>query len=126
MQSKEHPGHQPQQASAKSTRMCRLPDRIQRPTVYNPLTPVFGEGIVPIAQLLPAGAFGPEAVKAMTAAFEETLRELELLDHNDPLTEIVARKIIEGARLGVRDPIRLRELAVARFPERKNSAVPRT
>ena len=62
----------------------------------------------------------------MTAAFEETLRELEVLDHSDPLTEIVAKKIIEGARLGVCDPIRLRELAVARFPQRKNSAVPRT
>jgi hypothetical protein len=83
-----------------------------------------GEEIVPIAQFLPAGAFGPEAVKAMTAAFEEILRELEVLDYNDPLTEIVAKKIIEGARLGVRDPIRLRELA--RFPERRNSAVPRT
>ncbi len=96
---------------------------VQRCTIRS--RPCWG-GIVPIAQLLPAGAFGPEAVKAMTTAFEETLRELELLDHNDPLTEIVARKIIEGARLGVRDPIRLRELAVARFPERKNSAVPRT
>jgi hypothetical protein len=63
--------------------MRRLPDCIQRPTVYNPVTArfgVFGEEIVPIAQLLPAGAFGPEAVKAMTAAFEETLRELKLLE----------------------------------------------
>ena len=67
---------------------------------------------MPIQPLLPAGAFGPEAVKAMASAFEDILRELMLLDHNDPLTEIVAKKIIEGARLGVRDPIRLRELAV--------------
>jgi hypothetical protein len=72
---------------------------------------------VPIQPLLPAGAFGPEAVKAMASAFDDILRELMLLDHNDPLTEIVAKKIIAGARLGVCDPIRLRDLAVKSLNE---------
>ncbi len=53
----------------------------------------------------------------MTAAFEAILHELTLLDHYDPLTEIVAKKIIEGARLGVRDPIRLRKLAMKSLSE---------
>jgi len=43
-------------------------------------------------------SFGPEAITAMTAAFEDTLRTLGLVDHNGLATEIVAKKIIERMR----------------------------
>ena len=73
---------------------------------------------MPIQQFLRANhAFDPQAVKAMTAAFEAILHELTLLDHFDPLTEIVAKKIIEAARLGVHNPTRLRELVVKSLSE---------
>jgi hypothetical protein len=40
----------------------------------------------------------------MTAAYEEALRILRLADPDDPITEALARKIIEVARTGEPDP----------------------
>jgi hypothetical protein len=37
-------------------------------------------------------------VKAMTVAYEDVLRELKLADRADPLTEMIAKKIIELAQ----------------------------
>jgi len=64
---------------------------------------------VPIHALLHKHAFGPEEVKLLASAFEDTLRALRLVDRNDPMTTIVAKKIIELAQSGERDPIRLRD-----------------
>ena len=67
---------------------------------------------MPIHRLLNDCAFDPETIEVMVTAFEEALRELRLTDRADPLTETVARKIIELAQRGERDPSRLREHAV--------------
>ena len=60
-------------------------------------------------------AFGPETIALLAAALEDTLRALGLADRNDPAVTRVAKTIIELARLGERDPIRLRNLALASF-----------
>jgi hypothetical protein len=60
-------------------------------------------------------AFGPDAIAVLAVALEDTLRQLRLVDRNDPAATMVAKKIIELARRGERDPIRLREQAVASF-----------
>jgi hypothetical protein len=65
-----------------------------------------------IYRVLQEAAFGPEAVKAMTTAYEEVLKELKLTDRSDTLAEIVARKIIECAQTGERDPNRLRDVVL--------------
>ena len=67
---------------------------------------------MPIIRLLEREAFSPEDIKVLTAAFEDVLRELELIDRTDPLTELVAKKIIECAQTGLRDPVRLRDCAL--------------
>jgi hypothetical protein len=54
--------------------------------------------------LLKEAAFSPEDVSRMTAAYEAALRLLRLTDRTDPVTEIVAKKIIEVTRNGERDP----------------------
>ena len=41
--------------------------------------------------------------------FEDLLRELKLTDRTDPLTTIVAHKVITVAQTGERDPQRIRE-----------------
>ena len=51
-------------------------------------------------------------VAVMVTAFEDALRELGLSDRADPATELVARKIIELAERGERDPARLRDQVV--------------
>jgi hypothetical protein len=40
----------------------------------------------------------------MSAAFIAACQKLRLADRSDPLTEIVARKIIEFRQRGIRDP----------------------
>jgi hypothetical protein len=67
---------------------------------------------MPINRLLKDGVFGPEDIKVLTAAFEDTLRELRLVDRSDSIAEIAAKEIIELARSGERDPVRLREQTV--------------
>ena len=60
-------------------------------------------------------AFGPDAIAMLGVALEDALRQLRLVDRNDPVATKVAKKIIELARRGERDPIRLREQAVQSF-----------
>jgi hypothetical protein len=68
---------------------------------------------MPIQQLLKDQQhFGPEDIKVLSSAFEEALRALRLVDRTDPATQLVARRIIELAQQGERDPIRLREGAI--------------
>jgi hypothetical protein len=70
-----------------------------------------------IYRLLQHSAFEPEHISAMAVAFEQALADLKLVDRTDPLTELIARKVIEIAQCGERDPIRLREQTVAAFSD---------
>jgi len=56
--------------------------------------------------------FEPEDVICMAQAYESALMTLQLSDRQDPFTEIVAKKIVEVAELGERDPNRLRDRAL--------------
>jgi hypothetical protein len=67
---------------------------------------------MPIQKLLQQHAFEPEEIKVLSSTFEEALLELGLVDRTDPATQLVAKRIIELAQRGERDPIRLREGAV--------------
>ena len=67
---------------------------------------------MPIRPLLKNHAFGPDEIRVLTAAFEDTLRTLRLANRGDPVPEIIARKIIELAQQGERDPVQLRERAI--------------
>jgi hypothetical protein len=65
-----------------------------------------------IYRLLQHSAFTPEDIAPIGAAYEDCLRILKLTNPSDPLSEIIAKAIIEIAQTGVRDPIQLRELAL--------------
>jgi hypothetical protein len=54
-------------------------------------------------------AFEPEAITMMTRAYKDVCRTLGLNDRDHPEADLVAKKIIEFAQRGERDPIRLRE-----------------
>jgi hypothetical protein len=49
---------------------------------------------VPIRPLLKNHAFGPDEIRVLTTAFEDTLHTLRLTNRADPVTEIIAKKII--------------------------------
>jgi hypothetical protein len=71
--------------------------------------------IMPIYRLLQNKAFQPEAVAVMGEVFEDAIRTLGLVDRADPLTELVAKKVIELAQEGVSDRVRLRTLTLKAF-----------
>jgi hypothetical protein len=59
------------------------------------------------------GAFGPEVIAIMSSAYHAVLSDLGLSDHEDSITLLVARRIIDLAAEGERDPERLRATALA-------------
>jgi hypothetical protein len=65
-----------------------------------------------IYRLLQNCAFAPEDIAPLVAAYEECLRTLKLSDPTDPVTGIVAKKIIEVAQTGIRDSAELSRLAL--------------
>jgi hypothetical protein len=65
---------------------------------------------MPIPEFLGVGSFLPEDLDAMNKAFSGALQKLGLHDLKDPMTERVARRIINAALAGERDPIRLTEI----------------
>jgi hypothetical protein len=79
---------------------------------------------MPIRQLLDSNAFNPEEVTMLRDVFEDTLRALKLVDRSDPVTLLIAKKIIGLARRGERDPARLRQAAVQVFSDEDRSDTP--
>jgi hypothetical protein len=57
-------------------------------------------------------SFGPDEIDVLVTAFEDALRQLQLSDREDPVTLTVAKRIIELANQGERDPVRLRDRAL--------------
>jgi hypothetical protein len=66
---------------------------------------------MPINRLFREGKIKPEEVERLNRAFTFTLRSLSLVDRNDPICEIVARKVIEIDRAGTHDPDEISKLA---------------
>jgi hypothetical protein len=65
-----------------------------------------------IYRMLQGSAFGPEDIERLSAAHEEALRLLQLSDRTDPITQIVAQRIIHAAQTGVREPSEIFRLAI--------------
>lgn len=64
---------------------------------------------MPISPYLGEESFDPEQVRAMGIAFEKACQVLALTDAADQLRKKIAIKIIETARTGERDSVRLFE-----------------
>lgn len=57
---------------------------------------------MPITPFLRDQAFDPETIQVLSSAFEKVCANLGLSDRADPMTELVAKQIIEAAQRGVR------------------------
>lgn len=60
-----------------------------------------------IHRLLQNSAFGPEEIDCMVRAYEASVRALRTTDQSGAGAEAVAKKIIEIAQTGERDPVKL-------------------
>jgi hypothetical protein len=56
-----------------------------------------------VHQLFHKTAFSPEEIAVLVTAYEATLKKLGLVDRDDPLARMIAKKIIELAERGVRE-----------------------
>jgi hypothetical protein len=67
---------------------------------------------VAIRRLIQGQGFDPKEIQVLSKVFEDTLSSLHLVNRADPISEYIAKKIIECAQKGERDPVRLREYAM--------------
>jgi len=69
---------------------------------------------MPINRIL-KGKRAPEEIELLNKAFNHALNLLGVVDRNDPLCDMVARKVIEVGALGPSEPREIAEMAVARI-----------
>jgi hypothetical protein len=67
---------------------------------------------VPIYRLIQPGVFAPEVVAMMGEVFEDVLKTLGVAGRDDPVTTLVAHRIIELVQSGESDPVRLKQLTL--------------
>lgn len=67
---------------------------------------------MPIRRLIEPGVFAPELVAMMGNVFEDVLKTLGLKRRDDPVTTLIARRIVELVQSGEHDPARLKQLAL--------------
>ncbi len=65
-----------------------------------------------INRLLARTSLGLEEIRLLNEAYKRALRGLHLVDRNDPLTEMVAKKIIEVSQGGINDPAQISQRAI--------------
>jgi hypothetical protein len=68
---------------------------------------------MPIRGMLSKSAFNPEQISELAAVFESVLADLNLVDRADPVTELIAKVIIDCAREGEFDRVKLHDCAIA-------------
>jgi hypothetical protein len=75
-----------------------------------------------IYRLIANGSFGPDVIEGMTAAYEAALVDLRMIDRSDPLTELIAKSIVNVTATGERDPEIIKERALNALGVRKTAA----
>ena len=71
-----------------------------------------GESEMTIRRLLQNSPVSPEEIVQLRIAYQKTLDSLHLVDRSDPVSEIVAKRVIQVASTGVRDPVQICKIAL--------------
>jgi hypothetical protein len=64
-----------------------------------------------IDRLLKGSSLDRELIVQLKLAYEATLRALHLVDRNDPITELIARRVIDVGKRGG-DPFEISKLVI--------------
>jgi hypothetical protein len=72
---------------------------------------------MPLTPYLKEAVFDPKAIEAMNAAFLAICKSLQLDRRDAARAEFVARKVIDIARAGERDPQRIHDLVLLALKE---------
>ena len=65
-----------------------------------------------IYRLLRRHVFEPEDLRLLGIVYEDVLKVLGLVDRKDPATEMIAKRLVELAQTGERDPQCLKDLTI--------------
>ncbi len=57
-----------------------------------------------IYRLIANGSFGPDEIEVMKAAYEAALVDVGVTDRDQPITELIAKSIVNVTATGERDP----------------------
>ena len=71
-----------------------------------------GESEMTIRRLLQNSPVSPGEIVRLRIAYQKSLHALHLVDRNDPVSEIVAKKVIQIASTGVRDPAQICKIVI--------------
>ena len=96
-----------------AVRLRKTPDFICLAII--PMLEMFRKGlgaIMAIYKLIANGAFGPDEINVMTEAYEGALIDLDIPNRNDPITELIAKSILNVTATGERNPIVVKEGAL--------------
>ena len=69
---------------------------------------------MPIRQYIKV-EMGSADINRLNVAYAKALRMLDLIDRSDPITEIVAQRVIEAGTSGVTDPQEIADTVVSHF-----------
>jgi hypothetical protein len=75
-----------------------------------------------IYRLIANGSFGPDEIEVMTAAYERALIDLGVANRDDPITDLIAKAIVNVTATGERDPILVKERAINALGVRRPTA----
>ena len=75
-----------------------------------------------IYKLIANGSFGPDEIEVMKAAYEAALIEVAISDRDDPLTDLIAKAIVNVTATGERNPQVVMERALNALGVRRPAA----
>jgi len=78
--------------------------------------------LMAIYRLIANGSFGPDEIKVMTAAYEGALIDLNVANRDDPITDLIAKAIVNVTATGEREPILVKERAINALGVRRSTA----
>ena len=70
---------------------------------------------MPIMRLRADGDFTAEQRHVLELAFDNILSQLSLVDRNDPLCELIARKVVDAGKDGYDNAVAITEAVVGQF-----------
>jgi hypothetical protein len=77
-----------------------------------------------IYKLIANGSFGPDEIKVMSEAYEGALIDLGILNRDDPITELIAKSIVNVTATGERNPKEVMERALKALGVRRAAPQP--
>jgi hypothetical protein len=76
----------------------------------------------PYNRLLHRGVFEPDDVRLLAAVYEKVLCTVGVVDRKDPRAELIAKKVVQLAQAGERDPECLKDLAIEELQQSRDIA----